>query len=376
MRIGLVCPYSMDIPGGVQAHVSDLARVLLDLGHEVSVLAPGDDEAGHPDYVVPAGRSVGIPYNGSVARLSFGPVSYTRVRRWIRAGDFDVLHVHEPVAPSLSLLATMVADGPIVATFHTSNERSRMLLAFQPILQPFLEKISGRIAVSELARRVQVEHLDGDAVIVPNGVHVDFFADAEPLPGYPRTGGTIGFVGRFDEPRKGMPDLLQAMDFLLPSHPDLRLLVAGTGDAEELLSDAGARIAPHIVHLGRLSDADKARMLRSVDVYVAPNTGGESFGIILTEAMSARTPVVATDLEAFRRVLADGVAGELVPVHQPRAMAAAISALLGDPERREALAAEGFAAVRAYDWRTVAATIIKVYETVIAHDPRHVREAE
>ena len=145
-----------------------------------------------------------FPYNGSVARLSFGPVSYTRVRRWIRAGQFDVLHVHEPVAPSLSMLALMVADGPIVATFHTANPRSRWLTAFQGVLQPFLEKITGRIAVSELARQVQVEHLGGDAVIIPNGVDVRFFASATPLPGYPRAGGTIGFVGRFDEPRKGM----------------------------------------------------------------------------------------------------------------------------------------------------------------------------
>ena len=123
MRVGLVCPYSFDIPGGVQAHVADLARTLIGLGHVVSVLAPGDDDAPTelPEFLVPAGRSMPIKYNGSVARLSFGPMSYTRVRRWIRAGHFDVLHVHEPVAPSLSMLALMVADGPIVATFHTAN---------------------------------------------------------------------------------------------------------------------------------------------------------------------------------------------------------------------------------------------------------------
>ena len=146
------------------------------------MLAPGDDSEGSaefPEFVVPSGRSVPIPYNGSVARLSFGPVSYTRVRRWIRAGKFDVLHVHEPVAPSLSMLALMVADGPIVATFHTANPRSRMLTAFQGVLQPFLEKITGRIAVSELARQVQVEHLGGDAVIIPNGVDVQFFAERD-----------------------------------------------------------------------------------------------------------------------------------------------------------------------------------------------------
>lgn len=376
MKVGLVCPYSLDVPGGVQAHVADLARVLITMGHDVSVLAPGDDDADQPTYVVSAGRSVGIPYNGSVARLAFGPLSYTRVRRWIRAGDFDVLHVHEPVAPSLSLLATMVAEGPLVATFHTANPRSRMLAAFQPVLQPFLEKITGRIAVSELARQVQVEHLGGDAVIIPNGVNVDFFARAEPLPGYPRQGGTIGFIGRFDEPRKGMTILLQAMNRLLPRHPDLQLLVAGAGDTVELAKQARPQLADHLVNLGLVSDQEKARLLRSVDVYCAPNTGGESFGIILTEAMSAGTPVVASELEAFDRVLEGGSAGILTPVGDSAALATAISGLLEHPDRRSALSAAGRRVVTSYDWKSVANKVVMVYETVIAADPRHVAEAD
>ncbi len=376
MKVGLVCPYSLDIPGGVQAHVSDLARVLIGMGHQVSMLAPGDDDAKHPDYVVPAGRSVRIPYNGSVARLAFGPVSYTRVRRWIRAGDFDVLHVHEPVAPSLSLLATMVADGPIVATFHTSNPRSRMLAAFQPVLQPFMEKITGRIAVSELARQVQVEHLDGDAVVIPNGVDVQFFASAQPLAGYPRTGGTIGFIGRFDESRKGMAVLLEAARLMLARHPRLQLLVAGSGDHDDLMKEAGPALGGRLVNLGRVSDVDKARLLRSVDVYCAPNTGGESFGIILTEALSAGTPVVASDLDAFAAVLDGGRAGVLSPVEDAPALAAALSDLLDHPEKGRALAACGRQLVAAYDWTMVARTVIKVYETVIAADPRHVVEAD
>jgi len=376
VKVGLVCPYSLDIPGGVQAHVSDLARVLIGMGHQVSMLAPGDDDAKHPDYVVPAGRSVRIPYNGSVARLAFGPVSYTRVRRWIRAGDFDVLHVHEPVAPSLSLLATMVADGPIVATFHTSNPRSRMLAAFQPVLQPFMEKITGRIAVSELARQVQVEHLDGDAVVIPNGVDVQFFASAQPLAGYPRTGGTIGFIGRFDESRKGMAVLLEAARLMLARHPRLQLLVAGSGDHDDLMKEAGPALGGRLVNLGRVSDVDKARLLRSVDVYCAPNTGGESFGIILTEALSAGTPVVASDLDAFAAVLDGGRAGVLSPVEDAPALAAALSDLLDHPEKGRALAACGRQLVAAYDWTMVARTVIKVYETVIAADPRHVVEAD
>ena len=378
MRIGLVCPYSFDIPGGVQAHVLDLARTLIRLGHHVSVLAPGDDSEAteYPEFLVTSGRSVPIRYNGSVARLSFGPMSYTRVRRWIRNGRFDVLHVHEPVAPSLSMLAMMVADGPIVATFHTSNARSRMLAAFQGVLQPFLEKITGRIAVSELARQVQVEHLGGDAVIIPNGVDVGFFAGAQPLPGYPRRGGTIGFIGRYDEPRKGMDVLLSAMRELVPQRPDLQLLIAGGGDEKDLVEQAGPVVAPALTILGRVSDEDKASMLRSVDVYCAPNTGGESFGIILTEAMSAGAPVVASDLEAFRRVLDGGIAGVLTPIGDGPAMARALAGVLDDAGRRSVLAAQGRRVVAAYDWPVVAATVVKVYETVIAADPRLVGEAD
>ena len=379
MRVGLVCPYSFDVPGGVQAHVADLARTLIAMGHQVSVLAPGDDSEGDeefPDFVVPSGRSVPIPYNGSVARLSFGPRSYTKVRRWIRAGRFDVLHVHEPVAPSLSLIALMVADGPIVATFHTANPRSRWLNAFQGVLQPFMEKITGRIAVSELARQVQVEHLGGDAVIIPNGVDVQFFAAAKPLANYPRKGGTIGFVGRFDESRKGMAVLLDALRLIAPSRPDLQLLVAGSGDEKDLKEAAGPQLAGALRMLGRVSDQDKASMLRSLDIYCAPNIGGESFGIILTEAMSAGTPVVASDLDAFRRVLDGGIAGVLTPVGDAPALAASLASVLDDPGRRAVLAAQGRRVVAAYDWPVVAATVLKVYETVVAADPRAVVEAD
>jgi phosphatidylinositol alpha-mannosyltransferase len=375
MRVGLVCPYSFDIPGGVQGHVADLAQTLIGLGHHVSVLAPGDDDGDFPDFVVPAGRSVGIPYNGSVARLSFGPVSYTRVRRWMKSGNFDVLHLHEPVAPSLSMLALMVADGPIVATFHTANPRSRMLATFQGMLQPFLEKITGRIAVSELARQVQVEHLGGSAVVIPNGVDVALYAEADPLPGYPRTGGTIGFIGRFEEPRKGMAILLEALRLLAVDRPDLQLLVAGSGDEEELLEQAGD-FADRVHPLGLISTQDKASLLHSVDIYCAPNTGGESFGMILTEAMSAGCPVVASDLDAFSRVLDGGTAGVLSPVADAPALADAIDRLLDDPSKRTKMVAQAKKAVAGYDWPVVAARIVKVYETVIAADPRSVVAAD
>jgi phosphatidyl-myo-inositol alpha-mannosyltransferase len=369
VRVGIVCPYSWDIPGGVQAHVRDLAEALLALGHRVSVLAPGDEDSVLPPYVVAAGRAVPIRYNGSVARVQLGPVAATRVRRWLRDGHFDVLHIHEPIAPSLSFLALVLARGPIVVTFHTSTQRSRGLSAASGMVQPFLERVQGRIAVSAAARQVQVEHLGGDAVEIPNGVAVVQYAGATPLPGYPREGGTVGFIGRYDEPRKGMAVLLAALARLAPQRAGLRLVVAGRGDAEDLLAELPPALAGRVDLLGQVSEADKARMLRSVDVYCAPNLGGESFGIILLEAMAAHAPILASDLEPFRRVLDDGRAGTLFRTGDPAALAAGLSGLLDDPDRRERLAAVGTEVVAAYDWPVVARQILAVYETVVGTEP-------
>lgn len=369
MKIGMVCPYSFDVPGGVQAHVVELARVFIERGHQVSVLAPASEETALPDFVVSAGRAVAIPYNGSVARLSFGPMAYTRIRRWIESNDFDVLHIHEPNAPSLSMLALKIAEGPIVATFHTSTTRSLVLSTFQGVLRPYHEKISGRIAVSELARRWQVEALGSDAVEIPNGVDVPAFTRAPLLPGYPRAGGTVLFLGRYDEPRKGMQVLLEALPELVRRHQEIEILVVGRGDEQRLRREAGPN-AGRLRFLGQVSDEEKASAMRSADVYVAPNLGGESFGIILIEAMAAGTPVVASELDAFRRVLRDGAAGMLVPIGDADRLAAAIDTVLTDAGRRDALVRKANQVVAEYDWPVVAEQILRVYETVTVGDAR------
>ncbi len=362
----MVCPYSWDVPGGVQLHVRDLAEHLLGLGHEVSVLAPADDDTPVPPYVVPSGRAVPVPYNGSVARVSFGPVSAARVRRWLADGDFDVLHLHEPVTPSLSILACWAASGPMVGTFHTANLRSRAMVAAYPLLYPALEKLSARIAVSEDARRTLVEHLGGDAVTIPNGVYVDRFAAAEPRSEWRGAGGTLCFLGRLDEPRKGLPTLLRAFPAIARAHRGTRLLVAGTGDVDSARGSLPAEVRDAVTFLGLVSDPDKAAMLRTADVYVAPHLGGESFGIVLAEAMAAGALVVASELGAFRRVLDDGRLGRLVPVGDPDALAAAVIDVFHEPERWRAVRASAGAHVRRYDWSVVAADILAVYETVTA----------
>jgi phosphatidyl-myo-inositol alpha-mannosyltransferase len=365
VRVGLVCPYTWDVPGGVQQHIRDLAEALIGLGHEVSVISPADDDTPLPDYVVSTGRAVPVPYNGSVARLAFGFLSASRVRRWVKEGAFDLLHVHEPAAPSLSLLACWVADGPIVATVHTATPRSRVMHASAPALRTALEKVNGWIAVSEAARTTLVEHTGGDAVLIPNGVTVRRYEKASPLPGWPGTGGALGFLGRMDEPRKGLDVLLRAFETLGDQRPGLRLLIAGPGDGDNAIEKVPAPLRERVIMLGQVSEDDKARVYHSVDVFCAPNTGGESFGIVLAEAMASGAPIVASDLDAFRQVLRGGRAGELFETGDPGALAKAAGRLLDDPQRRADLSAAASEAVRAYDWPVVARDVVQVYEAVV-----------
>ena len=366
MKLGIVCPYSFDAPGGVQFHVRDLAAYLIAAGHQVSVLAPADDDTPVPDFVQPAGRALAVPYNGSVARLAFGPVASARVRRWLAEGGFDLVHLHEPQIPSLSLIALIACDQPLVATFHTSIVRSRALQVVYPLLRPGLEKLLARIAVSEDARRTVVEHLGGDAVVIPNGVDVAAFR----VPPDPRWVGEAGrpsvvFLGRIDEPRKGLSVLAAAFPAIRAAHPGVRLLVAGRGDTDSAAERFGAhRVA--VEFLGEIDDTDKAALLAAADVYVAPQTGGESFGIVLVEAMSAGAAVVASDLPAFARVLDDGRCVRLFDTGDADALAAAVTGVLGDPAGREALVRHGRARVARYDWSTVAEQVLTLYDVALA----------
>ncbi len=280
-----------------------------------------------------------------------------------------MLHLHEPVTPSLGMLALWIADGPVVATFHTAIVRSRSLQLAYPLVRQSLEKISARIAVSEDARRTLVEHLGGDAVVIPNGVYVDRFAAAARDPRWTGTpqAPTIAFLGRLDEPRKGLPVLLGAVGRVLDSIPGARFLVAGRGDtgvdqAQEVL---GAR-ASSVEFLGGLSDEDKARLLASADVYCAPQTGGESFGIVLVEAMSAGTAVVASDLGAFARVLDDGSAGVLFRNGDSEDLAETLLRVLGDDRLRRRVADHAHQVVRRYDWSSVSDQVLAVYEMAVA----------
>lgn len=361
MKIGMVCPYSFAVPGGVQNHVQDLTESLRMSGHDVSVLAPADDGAPLPEHVTSAGRAVPVRYNGAVARLAFGPVAMRRTHRWMRDGAFDLLHVHEPTVPSVSLMSLGMSTCPVVATTHNATPRLRAMAISEPVLRPALEKISARIAVSEHAKRFIDEHTGGEAVVIPNGLYAERFAG-------PRTTEagttTIVFLGRYDEPRKGLAVLLGAMPGIVAGRPDARFVIAGAGDEAAARARIPTELLDRVSFAGSIDDVEKAALLRGADLYAAPNTGGESFGIVLIEAMAAGAPVVASDLPAFASVLDGGRLGRLFANGDSESLARMALGVLEDPETdgRAKVAAD---AVWTYDWSVVTGSILRVYEAVV-----------
>ena len=365
LRIGIVCPYSWDVPGGVQNHIRDLAEFLINNGHYVEVLAPATESAELPDYVVSAGRAVSIPYNGAVARVLFGVGANSRVRNWINDGDFDLLHLHEPAIPSLSLLACWAGEGAMVGTFHAAAKYQKAIVAIGPILEPVIEKLSARIAVSESARLTLTAHLETDAIVIPNGIYADNYRDGSARAEW--QGNTIGFLGRFEEDRKGLPVLLDALPIISRFIPDIRVLIAGPGDSEEVLANVDPQLRNRVEFLGKISEEDKADFLASVSLYIAPNTGGESFGIILAEAMAGGATVVASDIPAFADVLGGGEFGALFESENSESLSKVIIDLLRDDQKRKGLAIAGAKHAQIFDWSQVGEEIFEVYELAMVN---------
>jgi phosphatidylinositol alpha-mannosyltransferase len=360
LRIGIVCPYSWDVPGGVQNHIRDLAEFLINNGHHVEVLAPATESDDLPGYVISAGKAVSIPYNGAVARVLFGVGANSRVRSWINDGNFDLLHLHEPAIPSLSLLACWAGEGAMVGTFHAAAKYQKAIVAIGPILEPVIEKLSARIAVSESARLTLTAHLETDAIVIPNGIYADNYRDGLAHPEW--QGNTIGFLGRFEEDRKGLPVLLDALPIISRFIPDVRVLIAGPGDSDEVLEKVNPQLRNRVEFLGKISEADKAGFLASVSLYIAPNTGGESFGIILAEAMAGGATVVASDIPAFADVLGNGQFGALFESENSESLAKVVIDLLRDQNKREELAKAGAIHAQRFDWSEVGEEIFEVYE--------------
>ena len=372
LRIGLVCPYSFDSHGGVQNQVLGFARYLAANDHHPHVLAPGAlpvDGVARPAEISSAGGAIPVPYNGSVARINFGPVSAARVRRWLRSNNLDLLHVHEPITPSISLLALWAADVPVVATFHTATPRSRSMRLAGDRLRRTVAKIDIGIAVSESAREVVRKHLGRDPVVIPNG-----FRSAEFLSPGARAGRRgagrwragdrprLTFLGRGREPRKGLAVLIEALPAIRASYRDLEVVMAGDGSR---LSVPGGRA------LGPIDDRAKAELLAATDVFVAPQLGRESFGLVVLEAMASGASVVASDLPAFVDLLHPDRTGprlgEIFARGDPRALAAAVVRALRapDPLRTE----RARAAAQRYDWSQVGPAILDAYELARAGEP-------
>ena len=366
-RIGIVCPYGWDTPGGVQSHVGDLAEYLIAQGHFVSVLAPVINEEAIPDYVISAGRPISIPYNGAVARILFGPLAFARVKQWIGNGNFDLLHLPEPAIPSISLLACWASEGPLVGTFHAASTRQKIAFAITPFIEPVIEKLTARIAVSEAARETLQIHLDTDAVVVPNGIYVKRFSDAHTDPRW--SGNTIGFMGRFEENRKGLSVLIEALPAIIEKIPEIRVIVAGPGNPATILEDMDPHLRQRFTFLGRISEQDKANFMSSVSIYVAPNTGGESFGIILAEALAGGASVLASDIPAFDSLLGHGKYGSLFQSENAQDLAKRAIELLNNPDLRTAIAKAGREYAQSFDWDVVAERIYDVYEmAMVGHD--------
>lgn len=365
LRVVLVSPYSWDVPGGVQVHVRELAAHLRARGHEARVLAPGRRRGRRDDAWI-VGRAVPVRGNGSIARISFGPQVGRAVTRALREARPDVIHVHEPLVPSVAMHAVLAANAPVVATFHSNVGRERVgSVWFQlavPLVRPVWNKLARRIAVSEAARHSVCSRMgEGDIVIIPNGVDVRRFASATPAP--LGEGRHLVFVGRLEE-RKGFPVAVKAFARLAASHPDVRLVVIGDGSQRDAIDLLPPEARSRVVMLGRVDDARLASCLRAADIYLGPALGGESFGIVLAEAMAAGLPIVASDISGYRDVARDGREALLVPPGDPAALAAAVERLLADPALAKSLGDAGTVRARDFDWESVTERIEAVYRDV------------
>lgn len=358
-------PYALDVPGGVQAHVVSLAAALRTAGHDVEVVAPG---AGADHHGV--GGTVGVRFNGSVAPIALRPGAARRVRGVLRDLAPDVIHVHEPLVPVVGLAAATSRVAPVVGTFHAWSDRDRLYRAARPVARRVLRNLAARLAVSDAAAAHHGGALGLEPatfVRVPNGVDVPRFAEAAPHPelGPPQPARpTVLFVGRLER-RKGLEVMVRAFEQLHRDRPEVRLAVVGAGPERErceAMLSPGARAAT--TFLGRVDHDLLPGCYASAEVYVSPALGGESFGIVLLEAMAAGLPVIASDIPGYRSVLRDGRQGRLVPPGDPAGLARVLHEVLAADAVRTSMGAAGRVSAAEHDWPVIAARAAAVYADV------------
>ncbi len=361
MRVALVCPYAFDDPGGVQTHVRALAGHLMARGSEVVVIAPVRGSVPDP-WFVPVGRPVDLRYNGSNAPIDPRPWERRRVRSALAAFGPHVVHVHEPLAPSTGLWAVLESRAPLVGTFHSGASSARLFDLASPILRRVARRLTVRIAVSETARRFAEPRIGGPFVIVPNGVETDRFAAAEPADLGPGT--KLLFVGRLD-PRKGFAVAVGAFARLGAARPEVRLVVVGDGPERAALQALPADVRSRVTMMGTVPNVNLPPYEAACDVYLGPAIGGESFGVVLVEAMAAGIPVVASDVPGYDEVVRDGVDGLLVPPDDPAALATATARVLDDPGLARHLRAAGRERAATFDWSVIVERIEALYRRAL-----------
>jgi phosphatidylinositol alpha-mannosyltransferase len=366
MKIGLVCPYIYPESGGVAQHVKFLYENLRLRGHDVRIITAshGPQRASEGD-ILRIGVGFSMPTNGSVGTLTFSPRYQQQVRTLLERERFDLLHFHEPFIPFLSLFLLRESRSVNVATFHAYAGFSPSYELGSKLMRGHAARLHGRIAVSAAARHFIDRFFPGDYKVIPNGVDVPRFANAVPVARWQDGTPNLLFVGRH-EPRKGLLDLLKAHRILRKTGYDDRLLVVGSGPQErEARRYVATRGLQGVEFLGRVSEGEKAQLFKTADIYVSPATGGESFGIVLLEAMAAGAPIVASDIHGYKGVVRRGREGLLVPPHDPRELATAIARLLDDPPLRAEMAAAGRERAEAFSWPSVTAKVEDYYGFVI-----------
>ncbi len=366
MKVGIVSPYAYPRPGGANAHIRETYVHLRELGHEVRIItAPWGDDPPAQD-VIQIGQAIAVPFNGSIGRVTLSLRLEWLVSRMLERERFDIIHHHEPFVPFLSFQILDSARCPNVATFHAFGGFSFSYWAGRFVLDRYMRRIDERIAVSSAARHFVSRYFPGDYRIIPNGVDVDFYANARPFPEFQDGKANILFVGRA-EPRKGAMYLMRAYASLKARHPDTRLILASAGpQIGELRRFVRDNHVQDVLFAGRVRDIDKARFYKTADIFCAPSTGQESFGIVLLEAMAAGRAVVATGIHGYKKVVQRNVTGLLVEPRDPDALAQALERLITDPALRERLGRAGAAVAPEYDWGHVTAQLAGVYQEVLA----------
>lgn len=363
MRIALVCPYAWDDPGGVQVHVRELGERLRERDHDVVALTPSRSPI-DARWVRRVGSPVDVPYNASNAPISPWPGTRRRVREELLAFGPDIVHVHEPFAPSASMYATLARAAPVVATYHSGADRARLFDLAAPSLRRLARRIAVHVAVSERAASFCRSRVGGTYRVIPNGTDVARFEKAEPADLGP-DGRRVLFVGRLHE-RKGFPTLVSAFEILAGERDDVRLVVAGDGEDRSAIDRLSAPSRERVTMLGAVRNEDLPPFHAACDVFAAPSIGGESFGMILVEAMAAGLPVVASDIPGYDEVIADGIDGLLVPPKAPVSLAEAIGRVLDEPELAGRLGAAARTRARRFDWSVVTEELEEAYRDAIA----------